>query len=143
MTRVDFYILPSEGEHNRRLVACKLAEKAYKRGHRVYIHTGSPQASEQVDGLLWTFRQGSFVPHALLHQTEAEHTPVLIGHDAAPENIHEVLVNLAGDVPSFFSRFERVAEVVDAADSSRHQGRERFRFYRDRGYGLQTHELGT
>jgi DNA polymerase-3 subunit chi len=49
-----------------------------------------------------------------------------------------VLVNLAPQVPEFFSRYERVAEVVDANAERRELSRERYRFYRDRGYKLNT-----
>jgi DNA polymerase-3 subunit chi len=52
-----------------------------------------------------------------------------------------VLINLAAEVPEFFSRYERVAEVVDADAVRREQSRERYRFYRDRGYKLNTHQV--
>ena len=44
-------------------------------------------------------------------------------------------------VPEFFSRFERVAELVENDEQQRHHGRERFRFYKERGYPLQTHNV--
>jgi DNA polymerase-3 subunit chi len=34
-----------------------------------------------------------------------------------------------------------VAEVVDGDESRKAQGRERFRFYKDRGYPLKTNNL--
>ncbi len=52
-----------------------------------------------------------------------------------------MLINLAADVPDFFSRYERVAEVVDGNSARREQSRERYRFYRDRGYKLNTHQV--
>ena len=50
-----------------------------------------------------------------------------------------MLINLGSDVPTFFGRFDRVAEIV--LDPERDLGRERYRHYRDRGYPLQHHEL--
>ena len=50
-------------------------------------------------------------------------------------------MNLAADVPEFFSRYERVAEVVDANTERRERSREGYRFYRDRGYQLNTHQV--
>ena len=35
------------------------------------------------------------------------------GHRGANQTEHDVLINLASEVPVFFSRFERVAEVID------------------------------
>jgi DNA polymerase-3 subunit chi len=52
-----------------------------------------------------------------------------------------VLISLASAIPSFFSRFGRVADVVGATEEAKQQARERFRFYRERGYSLQTHSL--
>ena len=50
-----------------------------------------------------------------------------------------VLVNLHAEPPPFFSRFERLAEIVGVDDVP--AGRERFRFYRERGYEMRTHDL--
>ena len=64
MARVDFYILAQPDERERQLLACKLAEKAWRPDHSVYIHTRDPADAEHLYDLLWTFRDGSFVPHA-------------------------------------------------------------------------------
>lgn len=141
MTRVDFYILPDQAEKNRLILACRLAEKAFKQGHSIYIHTASEQSSTRLDELMWTFRQGSFVPHQLA-TTDGEHAPILIGHQQeAPEDQADVLLNMTTEVPLFFSRFQRVAELVNQAEEIRTQARTRFKFYRDRGYPMQTHNL--
>lgn len=165
MTRIDFYILPDSASSSRPLLACRLADKAYRLGHHVYIHTESQEQAAYLDDLMWTFSQGSFLPHALVGTTR-EPPPVLIGHDtddtqgraeakgsasvaggrmpgAAPMTGTDVLINLAGSVPSFFSRFERVAEIVDQSDTQKQVARERYRFYRDRGYALQSHNVPT
>lgn len=141
MTRVDFYILPDAEAKGRQLLACRLAEKAVGLGHQVYIHTASQAQAASLDNLLWTFRAGSFVPHGLYPGDTDEGLPVLIGHDAEPQGKTDVLINLAPEVPLFFSRFSRVTEVVNADEEQRRLGRERFRFYRERGYPLQSHDL--
>jgi DNA polymerase-3 subunit chi len=64
MTRVDFYILPPGDERQRLVFACRLTEKAYRQGLTVYLRAGDETTASQLDQLLWTFRQGSFVPHA-------------------------------------------------------------------------------
>jgi DNA polymerase-3 subunit chi len=142
MTRIDFYILPDAQVRSRPLLACRLADKAYRLGHRVYIHTESREQAAYMDDLLWTFSQGSFLPHALAEAT-GEPPPILIGHDAASLASTNVLINLAGSVPSFFDRFERVAEIVDQSDAQKQVARERYRFYRVRGYALQSHNVPT
>lgn len=144
MTRVDFYILPDATADGRERLACRLADKAYRLGHEVYIHARDRQHAARLDELLWTFRAGSFVPHQRVDEGHDTHeAPVLIGHAEAPMQCHTLLINLADGVPGFFSRFERVMETVDQDEENRRSGRERFRFYRDRGYALKTHTLNV
>lgn len=138
MTKVDFYILDSGSQEH---TACKLVEKAYKLGHSVYLHAASEEHARHLDQLLWTFRDGSFVPHECYQPGKGSESPITIGHHDAPETEAEVLINLAPEVPLFFSRFLRVAEVIDHHDQAKQQGRARFKFYRERGYPMDTHRL--
>jgi DNA polymerase-3 subunit chi len=56
---------------------------------------------------------------------------------------HEVLVNLGSTLPQFFTRFRRLVEVVGDDPEDRAQARQRYRYYKDRGYPLATHEVGA
>ena len=145
MTLIDFYIMSDRKPDARQLLACKIAEKAYKKGHKIYIHTESEQQSNSIDKLLWTFRGGSFIPHAVASHSITNKgetgTPVLIGHNNEPECSPDVLINLSHEVPGFFSRFKRVAEVITEDAEQKKKGRERYKFYRDRGYELRNHTL--
>ena len=140
MTKVDFYII---GTGTSEQMACRLAEKAYGLGNRVYIHTETPQQAKHMDELLWTFRDGSFVPHEQYQPGSGCESPIQIGHHDSPETDCDVLINLATEVPLFFSRFLRVAELIGPNSIAKTQGRERFRFYRDRGYPLDTHNINS
>ena len=145
MGRVDFYVLSDPVPSARLRFACRLTEKAYRGEHRIYIHTGSDSEAARIDELLWTFRDGSFVPHERVGDASAEasrpeRSPVLIGcHDDSGSSGCDVLINLSDEVPDCAAQFERIAEIVD--ESTRVQGRERFKVYRKRGYELQTHTL--
>ncbi|HET7370044.1 MAG TPA: DNA polymerase III subunit chi [Gammaproteobacteria bacterium] len=139
MTRVDFYVLALAPPQGRERVACRLADKAFQHGQKLYVHAESEAQAAALDELLWTFRQQSFIPHA---RAGADDAPVLIGlGDLEPPADCALLINLDADVPLFFSRFERVMEIIDGDEQRRAQGRGRFRFYQDRGYPLQTHNL--
>lgn len=143
MTRIDFYILEQQHAEARQRFACRLAEKAWRQGNKVYIHTESAEQSQRLDELLWTFSADSFVPHSLDNDAAADTVPVHIGHGDEPRHHDEVLINLAPEVPLFFSRFKRVAELVDQHEETRNKGRQRFRFYRDRGYPLENHTINA
>jgi DNA polymerase-3 subunit chi len=144
VTQVDFYISDSETADARLKLACRIVDKATQLDHHVFIHATSEDEARQLDELLWTFSQGSFIPHRIVRAglTEPPLEPVLIGINQPPApGRWDVLVNLAPEVPEFFSRYERVAEIVDADALRREQSRERYRFYRDRGYKLSTHQV--
>lgn len=146
MTRIDFYIIEEGSETATESFICRLAEKAWSRNNAVYIHTMDEHHATKYDELLWTFAEESFVPHQLI-QNECIQTGqknILIGHpvtEEIPTTCHDVLINLNHDTPSFFSQFERVAEIVSADETSRSKARERYQFYRDRGYALETHKM--
>ncbi|WP_273151350.1 DNA polymerase III subunit chi [Methylophaga thiooxydans] len=139
MTRVSFYILKSTQFEKRQAFACRLAEKAYHQGHQVYIHTDNAEQSASLDEALWAIRPESFVPHEVINTDADNQSPVLIGHkDSTPPRLMDVLINLTEQQPLFFSQFDRVAEVIDDNDDVKQAGRQRFQFYKQRGYELDT-----
>lgn len=143
MTRIDFYILGDSNTDGPVLTACKLCDKAVRAGHRLYVHSSDEAFAEALDEALWTFRDGSFIGHER-YDGEPLDEPlptVLIGSVEPPPEYQGVLINLAAEVPLFFSRFERVLEIVPADPAQRTQSRLRYRFYRDRGYELTSHTL--
>ena len=162
MPRIDFYVLAGQAANGRIQLACRLAEKAYLAGHRVYLHTASATQASQLNELLWTFKQGSFVPHSLYPAAAGDISPVLIGHGdaagaanallivpppatdartAADPNPGRVLINLTETIPPFFEQFERIVEVVDQQPEILRASRTKFRDFRDRGYAPESHKL--
>ncbi len=141
MTRVDFYLL-NDVAGSKQLLACRLADKAYRLGHQSYILAADAAEAAALDALLWTFAAGSFVPHGV-YRTEAEvpTQPVLLGHAPPPAACHQLLISLSPQVADFFSRFTRVAEIVGGTEHEKAAARERFRFYRERGYSIETHAI--
>ncbi len=144
MTQVDFYIVASDADNARLQLACKICDKAMQQSQHVFINATSDTEAGKLDELLWSFIQGSFIPHRIVRAApEAPpREPVLIGLKQEPVGDRwDVLINLAPEVPEFFSRYARVAEVVDGNAERRAQSRDRFRFYRDRGYQLNSHQV--
>lgn len=144
MTRIDFYILPEQGgaAQSPVMAACKLCDKAVNAGLRVYVHAPDAVLAEEVDGALWSFRQGGFIAHEFHGRGPLEEPlpPVLIGASEPPDSHHGVMINLGLEVPDSFSRFDRVLEIVSGDPQGRSKSRERFKFYRDRGYELKSYE---
>jgi DNA polymerase-3 subunit chi len=142
VTQVDFYILTDQARDDRFGLACRLAEKAWQQGRRVLLHTGGTDEARHLDRLLWSYREQSFVPHGALGEADPALNPVLVGRPGQdPGEEHDVLINLASEVPTFFSRFDRVLECVDSDEAARQASRDRYRFYNEHGYPLQTHNI--
>ena len=142
MARVDFYVLSQSGEQARQLFACRLAEKAYKLDHTVHIHTGDEATANRIDELLWTFRDGSFVPHDVVSiGSEAPRAPVSVGSDPACGVSRDLLINLDDEIPPCAGAFPRIAELVTSDEDSKLKSRRRFVAYRDEGHELETHNV--
>ena len=142
MARVDFYVLAQVDERARHVLACKLAEKAWRLDNTVYIHAGNQSDAEHLDELLWTFRDGSFVPHGLAGRDDGtEASPIMIGSTDTGIGTRDLLINLCDDIPAFMEGFPRVAELVTSDATCREKSRKRYAAYRDQGHELNTHKL--
>ena len=142
MAKVDFYILPDSGEFARQQFACRLAEKAYRLENRVHINVTDRDSLQKLDELLWTFRDGSFVPHEIVGMSPGQPaSPVTIGCNEEPQTECDLLINLGEMIPASASSFPRVAEVVTSDEESKTQSRKRFVDYRDQGHTLDTHNM--
>ncbi len=136
--KVDFYVLDRIDEHSRYQFACKLAEKAWRLDNRIHIHTMNRADAERLDDMLWTFRDGSFVPHEI--EGSGDGAPITIGYGDTAEP-RDLLITLCDEVPAFAESFPRVAELVTSDETARQTGRARFTRYRDGGHDIQTHNI--
>lgn len=137
MTRIDFYI----DADDRLQVACRLAAKALAQNLRVLVYAPEGETASAIDRLLWTTPAIGFVPHVMAEHRLAAETPVVIARGDGGSPHDEVLVNLGRDWPPSFASFQRLVEIVTRDEEDKRAARERYRFYRDRGYPINTHNL--
>ena len=137
MTRIDFHTNVGDPL----AYACRLARKAYLSGKPLVV-LAEPQRLAAFDEQLWTFQPLEFVPHCMAKSPLAEDTPVVLTSNLDEAPHHHVLVNLGAPVSAQFARFERLVEIVGSEGDELAAGRERYRFYRDRGYVIETHKQG-
>lgn len=152
MTSVDFYVLSEGPENALELLACKLAEKALRGGHKIYIQATDAEQASQLNEMLWSYKAESFLPHQLAsvadesssHNSDnkpEDNCPICIGHLEAPEQYEEILINLSQKIPAAYARFERLLELVPPQQQARETLRANYSHYRDRGYPIKTHEI--
>ena len=139
MTTIDFYF----NAEDRLQVACRIAGKAASQKKRLLIYAPGGDVAQRIDRMLWTWPAIGFIPHCLADDALAPETPVLISEEAVADSTCEVLLNLSPDCPPHFERFNRLLEIVSQEEDDRQAGRARFKFYRDRGYAIQSHDLAS
>ena len=137
MTQIDFYF----HVENKLQTACALSAKACACGLRVLAFCPDAEAGRKFSRMLWTTPAIGFVPHCAPDDRLAAVTPVIVDHDGSHLPHDQVLLNLRHDWPPFFSRFQRLIEIVSLDEEDRRLARERYKFYRDRGYEIQKHDL--
>lgn len=140
LPQVDFYLLNEHVPDGKLKAACRLSKKVLAQRLTAYIRTGDMDEARRLDDLLWTFDQGSFIPHRL-DGDHSEAAPVVIGREAPAEGNPEVLINLGGEPPGHYQAYQRVAEIVDALDADKQLGRQRYKLYKENGCRLQTHHI--
>ncbi len=137
MTEIDFCF----NVDDKLGLVCRYALKSLKQGGQLFIFTPDEKTSGEVGRALWGFEQTSFIPHCSNSYAWATETPVIVDHAAQPLAHDDVLLNLAPGHPAFFSRFKRLIEIVGNEEEDKSTARERFRFYRDRGYEIRRHDM--
>ncbi len=138
MTQIDFHTNVGDTLD----YACRLLRKIYRAAQLVVVRAEPPQL-RALNERLWTFSPLDFIPHCTLDDAYAADTPIVLMADVERAPHHHILLNLSADVPAQFARFERLLEVVGSAPDELASGRERYRFYRDRGYALNNHQANA
>ena len=139
MTTIDFYTRCADPLR----VVVQLAAKAWGQHGHVRVLTADESMTAALDTLMWTWPATGFLPHCRLASPLAVETPIVVDHALEHHGAAAVLVNLQASAPPFFSRFERLAEIVANEDGAIAAARERWKFYKERGYELRSHDLTT
>lgn len=140
MTEVQFHVNVPNGLH----YTCRLLRKGVRKGVRMAV-TGSPATLAELDRAIWVFEADEFLPHAHLAESAAPtaaqaRAPVWLVEDARRGVTLPVLVNLGRELPQGFDAYERLIEIVSAAEDDRQAGRDRWRQYVARGYAPIKHD---
>lgn len=114
-----------------------LVGQALSRQRQVTIYVPDQQQALQLSERLWQQEGESFCPNALADTTHATLTPVQLAWQPDQIRQDDLLFNCQDTLPKFFSRFRHVFELVGTDESEKAAARQRWAFYRDRGYEIQ------
>lgn len=141
MPNIDFYIINETALTESYRFICRVIDKAYQQKHQLYVHANNNLETKTLDDLLWTFRDDGFIPHDVLEKNTPPTVPVQIGHTLTPEHHHDILLTLTDEIPTFYTQFKRVLEIVPNNDTARAIARKKFRFYRENNCELKIHDM--
>lgn len=141
-SQVDFYILESDSRTQAQHFLCRLVEKIYRKKRHIYVKAQDKKQSEEIDQVLWTYREDSFIPHNLVGEGPEPAPPVQISHELAPAK-KDVLINLSPTIPepTALEAYSRVLEVVSNTPEEKQSARERFSEYRRLGHRVKHHPI--
>ena len=137
--RVDFYLLNDSHPESIGDMACRLLEKAYNGGYRVFVCCQDREEAAALDTQLWTYKAERFIPHGLVWENFELPPPIQLGCERPVNDTADLILNLASSVPSFSSTLRRIIEIVPAIDTAKAISREHYRIYRTHQFELHTH----
>ncbi|WP_395004830.1 DNA polymerase III subunit chi [Undibacterium sp.] len=131
MTRIDFHSQVADKIH----YSCRLIRKARAANCKILVLSQNAQQAKELDQALWSFSASDFLPHVMMTDPLAAHTPILITTEfTSPLPHHDVLINLSQELPLNITQFNRVIEVVSQHEDDAITARQRFRMYQQQGF---------
>ena len=112
----------------------KLLEKVLESGRRAVVLAGSEERAEALNAALWTYDQGSFLPHGTARDGRPERQPIFLSTDDSNPNDARIAVMVDGLAPVDPGRFERCLDMFDGTDpAALEAARGRWRAHKERG----------
>jgi DNA polymerase III subunit chi len=133
MTRIDFYFNVS----NKSKLLAELVQSALNKRRLVTVFAEDAVKAGEISVSLWQHEATSFMPNVLVNDDLAAQTPIVIHWQQEALLQDDMLINLTQAEPSFFSRFTNLVELVGDEEQDKMRARERYKFYRDRGYDIK------
>lgn len=134
MTEIAFYHL--EKLPLERILP-KLLEKTLAAGKRALVLTGSEDRAEALAGHLWTYEEGSWLPHGTARDGSPEDQPVWLAKADENPNGAQFLFLTDGATSDRVAGFERCFELFDGADPEAVEAaRGRWKAYAEAGHDL-------
>jgi DNA polymerase-3 subunit chi len=115
----------------------RLLERARAQGHRIVVRAGSLERVGQLDALLWTYDEASFLPHGSARDGDPAAQPIWLTDREENPNRATMLVLVDGIEGVDPAPFARCADLFDGNDEGAvAAARTRWRCAREAGHAL-------
>tara|TARA_B100000530_G_scaffold287629_1_gene202933 strand:- start:30 stop:464 length:435 start_codon:yes stop_codon:yes gene_type:complete len=127
-----FYILDSDDDIN--YCTCKIIKKFYEEGKKILVSSKNSILIDDLNKLLWTFEQLSFIPHSTSKDYDS-FTPVLLTetgykNDSIIKKDYNIFINLDDEVKTDYYNYEIVIELVSGNEHQKNLAREKYLYYK-------------
>ena len=135
---VNFYSI--EINHDIKLCICRFVKNLYKKDKNIII-IDDYEKLEELDKLLWSFEQNSFIPHKIYTNGDMIDTPIILlsiqnldklklfnAYTSIINNYDNALVNLENNI--------NIYEFVDTDESKKSISRNKFLEYKKNNFTL-------
>jgi DNA polymerase-3 subunit chi len=141
-TNVLFHHFESIEKKDFLIYVCKLIEKGYKQNiNPIFIKTDTQEQAEELDKILWTFRQESYIPHAIVNLDINNTQPVQIGWMDHEIKDAEAIINLSEGMPDITNHLKKIHEIIENIDKKKEKARERWKKYKSIGFNIKAYKV--
>tara|TARA_B100000949_G_C14288209_1_gene455550 strand:- start:887 stop:1321 length:435 start_codon:yes stop_codon:yes gene_type:complete len=134
-----FYILKESDKFN--ITVCQIIKYFYKKKSKILLTSQDNQFIKDLDDLLWTFEQISFIPHSTYGSFDELSPVFLCNKDLLPHSFDlssfNTLFNLDGKIPSDYQHFKKIVEFVRPQENYRTKSREHYLFYKKNNFVIK------
>ena len=138
-----FYILNKA--EDLKISVCKIIKEYYKKKYKIFVSSRSNDLVNELNNLLWTFEQISFIPHCTTKNYD-KNSPILLGgKDSFPETVnlkeYDVWLNLDDEMEENYTDFEIILEIVSQNEKERMLSRKRYLNYQKNNFEVKHEKL--
>ena len=138
-----FYILDPDDDIN--YCTCKIIKKFYEEGKKILVSSKNSILIDDLNKLLWTFEQLSFIPHSTSKDYDS-FTPVLLTetgykNDSIIKKDYNIFINLDDEVKTDYYNYEIVIELVSGNEHQKNLAREKYLYYKNNRLNVKHENL--
>ena len=138
-----FYILDSDDDIN--YCTCKIIKKFYEEGKKILVSSKNSILIDDLNKLLWTFEQLSFIPHSTSKDYDS-FTPVLLTetgykNDSIIKKDYNIFINLDDEVKTDYHDYEIVVELVSGNEYRKNLSRDKYLYYKNNKLNVKHENL--
>jgi len=138
-----FYILNKA--EDLKISVCKIIKEYYKKKYKIFVSSRSNDLVNELNNLLWTFEQISFIPHCTTKNYDKNSPILLSGKDSFPKTVnlkeYDVWLNLDDEVEENYTDFEIILEIVSQNEEQRILSRKRYLNYQKNNFEVKHEKL--